>query len=75
MTEIVYMPSGRPAPLVMTPDEAAELLRIEGVDVKDTLARYRKEGVLRGTRLSGRVLYTLPEIMAFLKKQTEAVPT
>lgn len=73
MSETIYMPDGRPAPLVMTPEEAGKLLRIEGVNVQTTLDRYRKEGRLRGTQVSGRVLYTVPEILAFLKKQTEIV--
>lgn len=73
MSEVVYMPDGRPAPLVLTAEEAATLLRIESADPSETLRNYRKEGRLRGTQIGKSVRYTLPEVAAFLKRQTEIV--
>jgi len=66
----VYLPSGRPAPVVLTGEEAAELLRLEG-DGQRTLKFYRDEGQLKGFRLGRRLRYRLIDVIGFLQKKAE----
>jgi len=71
----VYLPDGRPAPLILTEEELLFLLRLD----KDsggpktpayTLAYYRKQG-LRGIQIGKRMRYYLPDVVEFLDKQSD----
>jgi len=67
----VFLPSGRPAPAVMTADEAASFLRLDdGPNPLRTLKFYRDSGQLAGVRLGRRVRYPLPEVLRFLAEKT-----
>lgn len=73
---VCWFPDGTPCPYLMTETEAIRFLRIDTVNIKDrsgTLRRYREAGVLRGVQISKVVLYTLPELIAFIERQTERV--
>lgn len=64
-------------PELMTVGEAIKYLRLDKVNIKkpeDTLFRYRKRGLLRGTQVSKVVLYRKSELDAFLARQTEENP-
>lgn len=67
---VVFLPDGRPAPAVLTADEAAALLRLDGAHPERTLKYYRDEGQLTGIRLGKKVRYPLFEIMRFLSEKT-----
>ena len=73
----VYMPTGKPAPLLLTEDEAIELLRLDQCGIKNpsaTLARYRAGGTLRAVQISKRLLYPVGEIENFIERQMEINP-
>jgi hypothetical protein len=70
----VYMPDGRPAPVILTEEELITLLRLD----KDsggpknpayTLAYYRKHG-LRAIQMGKRIRYFLPDVLDFLSNQS-----
>ena len=66
----VYMPDGRPAPLLMTPQEVSEFLRLE--DSGSTkpmycLQRLRDSGKLPWVRISKRSVYRLADVLAYLE--------
>ena len=64
-------------PELLTEDEAIRYLRLDLIDVDDpreTLRRYRKLGLLRGTQVGKCVRYRLVELEAFLARITEAYP-
>jgi hypothetical protein len=68
---------GDPCPDLLTEEEAIRYLRLDLIDIKDrraTLARYRKEGHLRGTQISKRVFYLRDELDGFLGTMTEHNP-
>jgi hypothetical protein len=68
---------GDPCPDLLTESEAILYLRLEQIDIdhpEETLRRYRKEGLLRGTQISKRVYYLRSELDAFLRKITEKNP-
>jgi hypothetical protein len=69
----IYFPDGRPAPLVLTEEEAAELLRLENGSQKSrfTLQNYRPKGVLRGTT---NIFSYLPKISG-ISLNSETVKT
>lgn len=64
------MPDGRPAPAVLTADETASLLRLDGKNPLRTLKYFRDEKLLCGIRIGRRVRYTLTEVMRFLAQKT-----
>jgi len=64
---IIYMPNGRPAPVVLTPTEVVKLLRLEGKDPLRTLKYYRDEGQLKGIILGKKVRYRLIDVQHFLE--------
>lgn len=68
-----YMPDGKPAPYVMTAQQAAEFLQIESGNPDETLRNYRQTGRLRGTQISKHVRYLLPDLLRFLELQGEKV--
>lgn len=69
--KIPYLPSGKPAPAVLTASETIELLRLESDSGERTLKYYRDEGLLVGIRIGRNVRYPLDEIMRFLAQKVE----
>lgn len=69
LLSVVFMPNGRPAPAVMTADEVAELLRLDGPSPERTLKYYRDQGELTGFRIGRKVRYPLAEVMVFLAQK------
>jgi hypothetical protein len=70
----VYMPSGKPAPELLTEREAIEFLRldIDGPDHPEmTLDYYRREGLLRATRVGKRIRYSKNELLQLLDRLTD----
>jgi hypothetical protein len=67
---IPYMPSGKPCPIVLTSEEAIELLRLEG-KTERTLKYYRDIGLLNGIRLGRKIRYRLTDVLEFLHKKAE----
>ena len=70
LIQIPYLPSGKPCPLVLTAEETAELLRLDGNGLR-TLKFYRDEGELRGFRLGRKVRYRLSDVLDFLNKKAQ----
>jgi hypothetical protein len=67
---IPFMPDGRPAPGVMTAEEAAAFLRLDGTGQR-ALKYWRDQGELTGIKIGRRVRYPLTEIMRFLAQKVE----
>lgn len=70
---VAVMPDGRPAPSVMTEDEFIRWLRLDALGIKSpkkTLDYYKAKGMLRGTHISNRCVYTQEEGLDFLRKLT-----
>jgi excisionase family DNA binding protein len=68
---IIFLPSGKPAPAVLTAEEAAEFLRLDGKNPDRTLKYWRDEGELAGFRLGRRIRYRLEDVLSFLAKKAE----
>lgn len=68
---VLFLPSGKPAPAVLTAEETAELLRLDNGDPLRTLKFYRDEGELRGVRIGRRIRYRLEDVERFLKQKAE----
>ena len=66
---VMFLPSGRPAPAVLTAEETAELLRLDNGDPMRTLKYFRDEGQLVGIRLGRKVRYRLIDVENFLAKK------
>jgi len=73
VSESVYMPDGRPAPLVLTEEEAAAILRVDGPNPGETLRNYRESGRLKGLQIGRRIRYSLKSIVRFIDLQEETV--
>ena len=76
MDSTVYMPDGRPAPVLLTEAELIQFLRLDLIEVrfpKQTIQRYRDKGLLRGCQVSKQILYPTSEVMRFIDRQTEEV--
>lgn len=70
-------PESHPFPDVMTETEAARFLRLDLIRIKDpaeTLAYYRRKGLLRGTQIGKCVRYRRSELERFLDLITEKNP-
>jgi hypothetical protein len=66
-----------PCPELLTEEEAIRYLRLDLVDVEnpdETLRRYRKQGLIRGTQVGKCVRYRRKELEAFLDRITENNP-
>ncbi len=73
---LYFADTGLPVPYVLSEQEVIRFLRLDtvGTDHPEyALQHYRQGGLLRGTQISKRVFYTLPELISFLERQTEAV--
>jgi len=70
---IPFLPDGRPCPAVLTAEETALFLRLDG-DGKTlrALKYWRDTGQLRGVRLGKRVRYRLCDVEAFLDRKAGA---
>ena len=63
-------------PLIMTPTEAAQFLRLDQTNLspesaKRTLNYWRDKGELRATKYARHVWYLREELEAFLRNKTE----
>jgi len=70
---VAVMPDGRPAPSVMTEEEFIRWIRLDTLGIKSpkkTLDYYKARGMLRGTHISNRCVYTQEEGLDFLRKLT-----
>jgi hypothetical protein len=66
---VVFLPDGRPAPLVLTADETVQLLRLDGSNGTRTLKYWRDIGLLRGVRLGKTLRYRLSDVETFLARK------
>jgi len=72
----VFMPDGRPAPVLLTESELIQFLRLDMIEVAfpgQTIRRYRDAGLLRAVQISKQVLYPLWSVIEFIERQQEAV--
>jgi len=62
---------------LLTEEEAIRYLRLDTIEglrnPKETLARYRAMGMLRGTQVSKRIFYRRVELERFLERLTDEV--
>lgn len=65
-----YLPDGRPAPVILTAEETASLLRLDGPHPERTLKHYRDHRQLTGIRLGKKVRYPLVEVLKFIEEKT-----
>ncbi len=67
-----------PCPELLTEEEAIRYLRLDTIaglrNPKETLARYRAMGQLRGTQVSKRIFYRRVELDRFLERVTAENP-
>ena len=70
-TQVVFLPDGRVAPMILTAREVVSLLRLDGTNPLRTLKFYRDEGLLVGVRIGKKVRYPLSEIMKFIDRKLE----
>lgn len=68
------MPDGKPAPYVMEPEEAATFMRLSSANPDETLRYYRQQGRLVGTQVGKKVVFQLPDLIEFLRRQRDEVP-
>jgi hypothetical protein len=67
-------PDGRMVPELLTPQEAIEFLRldVEGPDHPEmTLDYFRREGLLRATRVGKRIRYSKTELLQLIDRLTQ----
>jgi hypothetical protein len=70
-------PDSEQYPEVMTEDEVIRYLRLDLIDIKDpgeTLAYYRRRGLLKGTQIGKCIRYRRTEVERFLDLITEQNP-
>lgn len=65
-TSVLFLPDGRPAPMVLTATEVVKLLRLESKNPLRTLKYYRDEGQLKGIIVGRKVRYRLIDVRRFL---------
>lgn len=71
---VSYFSDGTVVPDLLTDQEAIKFLRLDELDNKQpetTLAYYRSEGLLRGTKVGKRVRYLKSELLNFLNLKTQ----
>jgi len=61
------MPDGKPAPSILTPDEAVCFLRL---DKTETLDYYRRRHLLNATVIGKKLLYSRVELLNFAERMT-----
>jgi hypothetical protein len=67
---VFFMPDGKPAPAVMTPEEVSEFLRLDRSGLR-CLKYWRDTNQIAGIRLGKRLRFTLSEVMRFLEQKEE----
>ena len=70
---VSYFADGTVVPDLLTEEEAVKFLRLDECNSKKpemTLAYYRSEGLLRGTKVGKRLRYLKSELLNFLAVQT-----
>ena len=70
----VFMPDGRPAPELMTEEEAIQFLRLDidgPANPNQTLQYYRSRGVLKATRIGKHLRYSKQELLKFIEVMTD----
>ena len=67
----VWLPTSppRPAPPLLTADEAILLLRIEGKRPRMTLRRYEDMGLIHTTQVGKHSRYRLDELLRFMERK------
>jgi hypothetical protein len=78
MADTIYMPATdnrpvEPAPYLLTPEEVGRLCRLTCKDVEESLWRYRDKG-LKAVQIGKRVLYRLPDVLAFIEARQQENP-
>ena len=63
---IAFLPDGRPCPAIMTAEEVARLLRLDGDHPERCLKYWRDQHELKGIILGKKVRYRLQDILDFL---------
>ncbi|MCC6678947.1 MAG: helix-turn-helix domain-containing protein [Phycisphaerales bacterium] len=74
---LVEVAPAMPCPDLLTEEEAIRYLRLDLIDVEspeDTLRRYRRQGLVRGTQVGRCVRYRRSELERFLERITENNP-
>ena len=74
---LVEVVPATPCPELLTEEEAIRYLRLDIIDVEspeETLRRYRKQGLVRGTQVGKCVRYRRRELERFLERITESNP-
>lgn len=75
--KLVEVSPPMPCPELLTEEEAIRYLRLDIIDVEnpeETLRRYRKQGLIRGTQVGKCVRYRRSELERFLDRITENNP-
>ncbi|MCA9280911.1 MAG: helix-turn-helix domain-containing protein [Phycisphaeraceae bacterium] len=75
--KLVEVSPATPCPELLTEQEAIRYLRLDAIDIdnpEETLRRYRKSGLIRGTQVGKCVRYRRKELEAFLDRVTERNP-
>ena len=70
---IYYMPNGEVMCELLTEQEAIKFLRLDSDGPQHpelTLQHYRKEGLLKATRVGKRLRYLRTELLKFLEEKT-----
>ena len=69
---MVFLPSGKSCPELLTEAEAAQYLRIDNQTAKPTrtLRYYRERKKLKGTRIGKNLLYSRRELDRFIEQMT-----
>lgn len=68
------MPDGRQAPDLLTAEEAGEFLRLSDTDVRRSLSRYRRMGLLYGLQIGRNTLYRRQDLLAFVERMSAVNP-
>lgn len=74
---LIEIAPAMPCPDLLTEEEAVRYLRLDIIDIEEpaeTLRRYRKQGLIRGTQVGKCVRYRRAELERFLDRITEANP-
>lgn len=71
----VWLPTSppRPAPPLLTAEEAILMLRIEGRRPLATLRRYETMGLIRATQIGKHSRYRLQEVLSFIDQKQKDI--
>ena len=69
---MVEVEPSRPAPMLLTADEAIRFLRLDDLaNGEDWLYQRRKEGLLAGVQVGRSIRYYLPELLQLIERLAE----